>query len=55
MQLQRSFGVKVTFRQVMEEYPSMASLIAMLEASAAPAAARDSGCRARRATRTIDQ
>ncbi len=37
LQLQRSFGVKVTFRQVMEDYPSLASLVALLEAKAAPA------------------
>jgi len=39
LQLQRAFGVKVSFRQVMEQYPSMASVVAMLQASAAPPAA----------------
>ncbi|HVK73992.1 MAG TPA: amino acid adenylation domain-containing protein [Kofleriaceae bacterium] len=31
LQVQRSLGVKVTFRQVMERYPSVASLVAMLD------------------------
>ncbi|HQX25664.1 MAG TPA: aminotransferase class III-fold pyridoxal phosphate-dependent enzyme, partial [Pseudomonadota bacterium] len=36
LQLQRGFGVKVSFRQVMEQYQSMASLAAMLQAAAMP-------------------
>jgi amino acid adenylation domain-containing protein len=45
LQVQRSQGVKVTFREVMERYPSVASLAAMLDATlpadepAAPVAA----------------
>jgi acyl carrier protein len=32
LQIQRSLGVKVSFRQIMERYPSVASLVEMLEA-----------------------
>ena len=37
LQLQRAFGVKVSFRQVMEQHGSAALLAAFLEAQAAPA------------------
>ncbi|MBP8807637.1 MAG: amino acid adenylation domain-containing protein [Kofleriaceae bacterium] len=37
--VQRAHGVKVTFRQVMESYPSVASLVEMLDASLPPDAA----------------
>jgi len=35
-QVQRAHGVKLTFRQVMETYPTMASLASMLDAQLAP-------------------
>ncbi len=43
LQLQRAFAVKVSFRQVMEQFPSMASVAAMLQAAAKPAAAPAAG------------
>ena len=36
LQLQRSFGINVTFRQVMERYPSVASLVTMLDEQMPP-------------------
>jgi amino acid adenylation domain-containing protein len=39
LQLQRSLAVKVTFRQIMERYPSMDSLVALLDAELPPEAA----------------